>query len=93
MVSCISIDDTLPAPARDERRLTIYSRFRLQNAVDAISVDYHSRRGQTNMHVEFRAPAMMVAGLASRGVRAVGKQVPKPSPGLMPNPAASKTLL
>jgi hypothetical protein len=45
------------------------------------------------MHVEFRAPAMMVAGLASRGVRAVGKQVPKPSPGLMPNPAASKTLL
>ncbi len=45
------------------------------------------------MHVEFLAPAITVAGLASRGVRAAGEQIPKPSPGLMPNPAASKTLL
>lgn len=61
--------------------------------MDRIDVGYHSRRWWIGMHVKSWALAIVVAGLASIGVHAEGKQIPKPSPGLMPNPAASKTQL
>jgi mono/diheme cytochrome c family protein len=44
------------------------------------------------MHVKPWALAIVVAGLASLGVHAQGKQIPKPSSGLMPNPAEGKKL-
>ena len=44
------------------------------------------------MHVKSWALAIVVASVASIGVNAQGKQIPKPSSGLMPNPAEGKTL-
>jgi len=44
------------------------------------------------MHVRSRTLAIVVAALAPLAVHAQGKQIPRPTPGLMPNPTAGKKL-
>jgi len=47
---------------------------------------------RTNMRVKFGIIAIVITGLVPLGAQAQGRQFPKPSPGLMPNPAVGKTL-